>query len=129
MVRAASRAADAGETVCAPGVYRRRRPERTLAYQTARGWLTTWLARQEAADGELVPAYVERELELSAYLECGIVAHGFARARMGVPIDVRNRLTNHADHSIDGTYNQHDYFSEKRDALIMWDSQIAKIVS
>ena len=49
MVRAASHAADAGESVCAPGVYRRRRPERTLAYQMVRSWLATWLARQEAA--------------------------------------------------------------------------------
>ena len=79
MVRAASHVADHGASECATGVYRRRRPERTLAYQVVQGWLTTWLAHHEDLDAESVPAYVQREL--SAYLECGILAHGFARAR------------------------------------------------
>ncbi len=61
------------------GIYRRRRPERTLAWQTVQGWLATWIAYHDEADAESVPAYVQREL--SAYLECGILAHGFARAR------------------------------------------------
>lgn len=79
MVRAASHAADPGDSACTPGVYRRRRPERTLAWQTVQGWLATWIAHHDEADAEPVPAYVQREL--SAYLECGILAHGFARAR------------------------------------------------
>ena len=79
MGRAASHAADPGEPVCAPGVYRRRRPERTLAWQTVQEWLATWIAHHDEVDAESVPAYVQREL--SAYLECGILAHGFARAR------------------------------------------------
>lgn len=45
----------------------------------ARGWLATWIVHHDEADAESVPAYVEREL--SAYLECGILAYGFARAR------------------------------------------------
>ena len=68
MVRAASHVADHGASVCATGVYRRRRPERTLAYQVVQGWLTTWLAHHEDLDAESVPVYVQREL--SAYLEC-----------------------------------------------------------
>jgi hypothetical protein len=36
-------------------------------------------ARRE--DGEAVPQYVEPEFR--RYLECGILAHGFARARCG----------------------------------------------
>lgn len=77
MVTAVS--ASPGESVCTPGVYQRRRPERTLAYQTVQAWLATWIAYREATDDEAVPAYIERELR--AYLECGILAHGFARAR------------------------------------------------
>jgi hypothetical protein len=43
-------------------------------------WLATYLelARQADWDGEAVPAYVEREFR--RFLECGILACGFARA-------------------------------------------------
>ena len=49
--------------------------------------LETWLAQRRAGGLELgsdlsvhpVPAYVERDLR--KFLECGILAHGFARAR------------------------------------------------
>jgi len=68
VVRAASHVADHGAAVYATGIYRRRRPERTLAWQTVQGWLATWLAHHEDLDAESVPAYVQREL--SAYLEC-----------------------------------------------------------
>jgi len=44
-----------------------------------RGWLATWPADHGEADAASVPAYVQREL--GAYLACGILAHGFARAR------------------------------------------------
>jgi hypothetical protein len=62
-------------------LYRRRRPERTLLYRTVQAHLETWLAlrRGEFDDGDAVPGYVEREFR--RYLECGILAHGFARAR------------------------------------------------
>jgi hypothetical protein len=62
-------------------VYRRRRPERTPLYRTVQGHLETYLALAQEAQGEDVPAYVEREFR--RYLECGILAHGFARARCG----------------------------------------------
>ena len=69
------------------GVYQRRRPERSVAYQVVRQNLETWLARRRVggldagADRVVdpVPAYVERDLR--KYLECGMLAHGFARAR------------------------------------------------
>ena len=66
-----------------PTTYRRRRPERTLLYRTVQAHFETWLAlrRGELDDGEPVPGYVEREFR--RYLECGILAHGFARARCG----------------------------------------------
>lgn len=64
-----------------PAVYRRRQPERTVLYRVMQENLETWLARREAAEAESggVPAWVEGELR--RYLECGILAHGFARAR------------------------------------------------
>jgi hypothetical protein len=41
----------------------------------------TWLAlaRDGQGDPDAVPGYVEREFR--RYLECGLLAHGFARAR------------------------------------------------
>jgi hypothetical protein len=62
-------------------VYRRRRPEHTPLYRTVQGHLETYLALAQDGQGEGVPAYVEREFR--RYLECGILAHGFARARCG----------------------------------------------
>ena len=60
-------------------VYRRRQPERTLLYRTVQTHLATWLALHDDGAGEAAPAAVEREFR--RYLDCGILAHGFARAR------------------------------------------------
>ena len=70
-------------TANGPMPYRRRRPERTLLYRTVQTHFATWLAltRDGAIDGDPVPAHVEREFR--RYLECSILAHGFARARCG----------------------------------------------
>ena len=62
-------------------LYRRRRPERSLLYRTVQTQLATWLALAGEGDADPVPAHVEREFR--RYLECGILAHGFARARCG----------------------------------------------
>lgn len=60
--------------------YRRRRPERTLLYRTVQTHLATWLERTaDCWPGGSAPAHVEREFR--RYRECGILAHGFARAR------------------------------------------------
>ena len=64
-----------------------RRPERTAAYQVVRQNLETWLAQRRVGGLEPgsdlsvhpVPAYVERDLR--KFLECGILARRFARAR------------------------------------------------
>jgi len=58
-------------TTCgtATRIYRRRRPERTALYRLVQQHLETWLAHRR---------------ELRGYLECGILACGFARARCGV---------------------------------------------
>ena len=67
----------------APGtaVYRRRQPERSTVYQVMQDHLETWLAGCRHADeeGSPVAAYIEQDFR--KYLACGILAHGFARAR------------------------------------------------
>jgi integrase len=50
-------------------------------------------------------------------------------ARLGVPAEIRNRLTNHADSSIDGVYNQHDYYQERLSALRRWDEKIQQLIT
>jgi hypothetical protein len=67
---------DPGSAGTAPGVYQRRRPERTVSYQAVQEHLETWLADQREADPQRdpIPAYVERDLR--RYLECGILAYG-----------------------------------------------------
>jgi len=64
-----------------PQLYRRRRPETTTLHRVVREHLETYLALANEADpmGNGVPAHVEKELR--SYLKCGILAHGFARAR------------------------------------------------
>jgi hypothetical protein len=63
----------------APARYRPRQPSRSLLYRCVQQHLETWLAqRREDHDHAAVPEHVERELR--RYLECGILAHGFARA-------------------------------------------------
>ena len=58
--------------------YRRRQPEGTVLYEAVRDNLATLLA--EASEvGRGLPRYVERDF--ARYLECGVLAHGFARVR------------------------------------------------
>lgn len=61
--------------------YRRRRPQATTLHRIVREHLETYLALAIEADpmGDGVPDHVEKELR--SYLKCGILAHGFARAR------------------------------------------------
>jgi len=66
---------------CRPTPYARRRPEQTVLYRLVQQHLETYLALAREGDGDrhAVPGYVERELR--RYLECGILAYGFCRAR------------------------------------------------
>jgi DNA-directed RNA polymerase subunit RPC12/RpoP len=66
---------------CIPAPYRRRRPDKTVLYGVVQAHFETYLCRcgEGNWDGSAVPAHVEREFR--RYLECGILAHGFARAR------------------------------------------------
>lgn len=65
----------------APASYQRREPEKTALHAMVRGHLETLLAqaRQASADGTGYPAFVEKEFR--RYLDCGILANGFARLR------------------------------------------------
>jgi Transposase zinc-binding domain len=58
--------------------YQRRWPEHTLWYRTVQAHFETWLALAAGSDDAAPPAYVEHAFR--RYLECGILAHGFARA-------------------------------------------------
>jgi hypothetical protein len=49
-------------------------------------------------------------------------------ARLGTPIEIRNRLTNHSDPSIDSRYNKHDYWTERLTALKKWDRKLDRIL-
>ena len=66
-----------------PMPYRRRRPERTLLNRTVQAHFATWLALRR--DGRDDGAPVSRLCRARGRrdLECGILAHGFARARCG----------------------------------------------
>ena len=65
-------------TYAAAPVYRRRTPEEEPLYQVLAEHLETFLERTRSSDRQL-PSHVEKELR--AYLECGILAHGFLRVR------------------------------------------------
>jgi Transposase zinc-binding domain len=68
-----------------PKLYNPRHPERTLLYQTVAGHYESWLELASAGqfDGQgdcrTPKPYVRTAFR--KYLECGIFAHGFARAR------------------------------------------------
>jgi len=63
--------------------YRPRRPSESVLYRCVQQHLETWLVQcRDGHDDEWsVPEHVEREFR--RYLDCGILAHGFARARCG----------------------------------------------
>ncbi len=79
--------ADAGGASCgnrpsearALGLYQRRRPVETVLYQLVQEHLETFLALADDPTGAGLPGYVERDFR--KYLDCGILARGFARAR------------------------------------------------
>jgi hypothetical protein len=59
--------------------YERRRPEDTVLYQVVQEHLETFLAQVELETGAGLPEFVKEEFE--AFLQCGILAHGFLRLR------------------------------------------------
>ncbi len=64
-----------------PAPYERRRPEETTLYQVVQEHLDTFLAQVEQETGTGLPQFVQNEFK--AFLECGILAHGFLHLRCG----------------------------------------------
>ncbi len=58
--------------------YQQRRPETTVLYRIIQEHLESFLTHAHERSGTRLPKYVENEFR--RYLECGIHAHGFARA-------------------------------------------------
>ncbi len=61
--------------------YERHRPEQTTLYRLVQEHAASFFAQVEAGAGAGVPQFVKDEFE--AFLECGILAHGFLRLRCG----------------------------------------------
>ena len=61
--------------------YERHRPEQTTLYRLVQQHAATFFAETEAAAGADLPQFVKDEFD--AFLECGILAHGFLRLRCG----------------------------------------------
>ena len=59
--------------------YERRRPEEATLYRVVQEQFETFVAQVEAKTGSGLSAFVKDEFE--AFLECGILAHGFLRVR------------------------------------------------
>ena len=65
----------------APVHYERHRPELTTLYRLVQQHAATFFAQAEDAAGADLPQFVKDEFD--AFLECGILAHGFLRLRCG----------------------------------------------
>ena len=64
-----------------PVHYERRRPEETALYQLVQAHAESFFAFVQAETGASLPQFVKDEFD--AFLECGILAHGFLRLRCG----------------------------------------------
>jgi hypothetical protein len=65
------------ESAAARKQHVRHEPDKTVLYEVVLGWLETFLCYAREAYTRPLPRYVERELR--RYLDCGILACGFAR--------------------------------------------------
>lgn len=61
--------------------YERHRPEQTTLYRLVQQHAASFIAHTEASTGAELPRFIKDEFD--AYLECGILAHGFLRLRCG----------------------------------------------
>lgn len=59
--------------------YERHRPEETALYQLVQEHIESFFAQVEAETGSGLPDFVKDEFD--AFLECGVLAHGFLRLR------------------------------------------------
>ena len=52
-------------------------------------------------------------------------------ARLGVSKDIRARVLNHVDGArsiTDAVYNQHEFWAEKRAAMLRWKNELLRII-
>ena len=61
----------------APVHYERHRPEQTTLYRLVQQHAASFIAHTEASTGCELPRFIKDEFD--AFLECGILAHGFLR--------------------------------------------------
>ena len=61
--------------------YERHRPEQTTLYRLVQQHAASFIAHTEASTGSELPRFIKDEFD--AFLECGILAHGFLRLRCG----------------------------------------------
>jgi hypothetical protein len=72
--------APAPREACIPG-YRRRDPAETLLHRLLSDHVETFFAELDSIGHPGLPSFVKREVR--AFLECGVLAHGFARVHCG----------------------------------------------
>jgi hypothetical protein len=65
----------------APIHYERHRPEQSTLYRLVQQHAASFIAHTEASTGSVLPRFIKDEFD--AFLECGILAHGFLRLRCG----------------------------------------------
>ncbi len=61
--------------------YERHRPEQTTLYRLVQQHAASFIAHTEASTGAELPRFIKDEFD--AFLQCGILAHGFLRLRCG----------------------------------------------
>lgn len=65
----------------APVQYECHRPEQTTLHRPVQQHAASFIAHTEASTGAELPRFIKDEI--AAFLECGILAHGFVRLRCG----------------------------------------------
>ena len=84
------------------------------------------------------PKYITRSLArcLKRFKGHGVAAftpHDLRRtgrtglARLGVKVDIAERVLNHARERMEATYDVHEYLDEKRDALEKWEKHLVEL--
>lgn len=84
------------------------------------------------------PKYVTRSVArcLKRFSKYGVAAftpHDLRRTartglgRLGIKIDIAERVLNHARNRIEATYDLHEYIDEKRDALTRWAQYLERL--
>jgi integrase len=84
------------------------------------------------------PKYITRSVArcLKRFKKYGVAAftpHDLRRtgraglARLGVKVDIAERVLNHARERIEATYDVHEYLDEKREALEKWEEHLVEL--